>query len=276
MIRNSKEYEEIILKYLNNPGKYDHFSFNDSLYNSNLDVVFKTLFNEKNPSTPTECAAYLFGKACEVAILTKARPEFKRIWVSADEVTTNIILNLPTHLEDIVLEMLDGCENAVEEYLKNEGVDVKDVLLNVQYIAEKICNDDRIADEEFENHSNKDVAFPSEAYVFANNAVLKQLADDGYKILGVTDNPNSPVSSVLVNPEGVKMVVLECVTVAPKTAKFQGYLKDAVKRVAEKDDAKPFMLGIMLEAEEEDLKNKGIILKSGKTIVRRTDFIPIE
>lgn len=275
MKRESKDYEELIYDYLTNPGRYDHFSFHDELYLKNLDVVFNTLLDEANPSTPTECAAYLFGKSCEVAILTKCRPGFKRIYVAPEEVTTSINLNLPAHLEDIVIDMLDGCENAVEKFISEENPDVKQLLLDVQHIAEKICKDDYIADEEAASLSNNDVAFPTEAYVFANNAVLKELQGSGYKVLGVSENRTNAVSCILESPTGEKMFVLEQVTVSPRTAKFLPFYKEACKKAADKENAKAYMLGIMLESENEAEKNAGVITKGGKTIIRRTDFLPI-
>lgn len=272
-IRKSNEYEKMIYDLLLNPGRYDHFSFHDTLYSGNRDVVFSTLLNEENPASPAECAAYLYGKACEALILYKTRNNFKRIWISPEEVTNSIVLNLPTHFEEIVIEMMDGCENACEKFLSEKEQDVKTLLLNIQYIAEKICNDDKVYNETVEGYSNNDIVYPSEAYVFANNAILKQLIDMGYKVNGVSDNPNSPVSCVLESPEGEKMVVLENVTIYPKTAKFYGYLKDALKKVAEKEDAKPYLLGIMLEPEDDKQKELGIVVKNGKNLIKRTDFM---
>lgn len=268
-------FNEKILELLRNPGRYDHVSFFDESYRNNRDVVFPTMLNEENPSSPAECCSYLLGKAMEMRITQKVRPQFQRVWLAPEEVTSNIVLNLPKHLEDIVLEAMAGCEEAVEEFIAEKNPDVKELMMNCQYIAEHLVNEMSLYSVKFKDYSNNDIAFPSELYVFTNNVILKQLTEQGYKINGVTNNMNSPVSCVLTSPEGEKMIVLENITVAPKTAKFQGYLKDAASKVAEKENGKAYMLGIMLEPQDEGLVNTGIVLKNGQTAVKRTDFLPI-
>lgn len=272
----SNEYKELILSYLNNPGRYDHFSFHDGLYVKNRDLIFGTMLDEKNPSTPAECASYLYGKAAEAVILSKVRKEIKRIWLTVEEVTSKITFNLPKCLEDYLIEMLDGCENAIEEFISEENPDIKNILLDIQYIAERIITDEKYYDESFNGHSISEIAFPSELYIFANNVVLKELTKEGYKVNGISDNLNSPVSCILTSPEGEKMVVLEQVTVAPEVAKFPSYLKAACKKAAIKEDCDAYLLGVQIEPQEEDIKNSGIALKQGKQVVKRTNFIKVE
>ncbi len=268
-------YEEEIYYYLTNPGKISRVSFMDDTYQKNVDLIFNALFDEKYPTTSQEAVAYLCGKACEMNILKVLRPEFKRIWLSQRQVTEGIVFNLPFHIEDAVLEVMDGCESAVAKYISEKDPDVKNVLLDIQYIAEELVKKHRLFEVKVEGYKNSEIAFPSELYAYANNIGLKALIEnEGYKLLGATDNFNSAISCVLENSQGEKMAVLEQVTIAPRTAKFARYLIDDLVKYADKEKLKPYCLGIMLEPEDEEDRKNSIIVKGKKVALKMTSFIP--
>ncbi len=270
-----ENYEEEIYYYLTNPGKISRVSFMEDTYNKNVDLIFTALFDEKYPTTSQETVAYLCGKACEMNILKVLRPEFKRIWLSQRQVTEGIVFNLPLHIEDKVLEVMDGCESAVAKYISEKDPDVKNVLLDIQFIAEEIVKKHRLFDVKLEGYKNSEIAFPSELYAYANNIGLKALVDnEGYKVLGATDNFNSAISCVLESPKGEKMAVLEQVTISPRTAKFANYLIEDLVRYANKEKLTPYCLGVMLEPEDEEDRKNSIVVKGKKVSLKMTSFIP--
>ncbi len=269
-----KNYKDEIRFFLDNPGKYDHVSFTEETYKSNVEAMFPTIFDENNPADPSETAAYLCGKACEINILKVVRPEFKSVFLSRKEVITGITFNLPHHLEDIALEIMDSCEDAVSEFIADKNPDIKQVLLDIQFIAEHMVKIHKLYDIEPEGYKNSEIAFPSELYIYANNIALKALADKGYKILGTSDNFNAPVSVVLDKPDHERIAVLEQVTIAPKTAKFTQAKVIDLKAYAEKERINPYCLGIMVEPEDENDRSKGIVVKGKRAQIKLTDFIP--
>ncbi len=267
-------YKEEILFYLENPGKVSRVSFFDDTYKKNVDLIFSTIFDEEAPADSSEACAYLFGKACEMNILKVVRPDNRRIWLSKKEVLEGIVFDLPYHLEDAVLEAMDGCEDACAEFIKNNvDSDVKDLLLDIEYIAEAIIVKHRLFNVEVEGFNNSEVAFPQELYIYANNVGLKALEQQGYKVLGTSESFTSPVSVILENPQGEKMAVYEQVTISPKTAKFSNYKIEELKKYAIKEKITPYCLGIMVEAEDADSSKAGVVVKGKKATIKMTSFI---
>ena len=170
---------------------------------------------------------------------------------------------------------LDGCESAVAKYISEKDPDVKNVLLDIQFIAEEIVKKHRLFDVKLEGYKNSEIAFPSELYAYANNIGLKALVDnEGYKVLGATDNFNSAISCVLESPKGEKMAVLEQVTISPRTAKFANYLIEDLVRYANKEKLTPYCLCVMLEPEDEEDRKNSIVVKGKKVSLKMTSFIP--
>lgn len=276
MEKNELNYKDEILFYLNNPGKYDHVSFVEETYKGNVSAMFPAIFDENNPASPAETAAYLCGKACELNILKVCRPEFKSIFLSRKEIITGITFNLPTHLEDVVLEIMDGCDDAVNEFIEKSNPDIKQVLLDIQFIAEHIVKIHKLYDVELEGFRNSEIVFPSELYIYANNIALKALEKQGYKVLGTTDNFNAPVNVVLDKPNHERIAVLEMVTIAPKTAKFSEAKVIDLRAYAEKERINPCCLGIMVESEDPKEKEAKVVIKGHKAQIKLTDFIPAD
>ena len=267
-------YEEEISYYLENQFKYSHVSFTEDVYKENVEKLFGSIFDEQNPATPEEVCAYLCGKSCEINILKILRPEVRNVFVSSHEITSGITFNLPAHLENVVLEIMDACENSCQKYIEEKNPDVKSVLLEIQFIAEHMVKTHKIYDIEQPGYKNSEIAFPSEVYVYANNIGLKALQSKGFKILGTTDNFNSPVNAVLDKPDHERIAVFEQVTVYPKTAKFVKYKVDDLKQYAEKERINPYCLGIMVEPEDEKDREAGVIVKGKRAQIKMTEFIP--
>ena len=130
----------------------------------------------------------------------------------------------------------------------------------------------KIYDIQIEGYSNKEIAFPSEVYNFANSIALKELELSGYKILGYEPNFNSPLNMVLER-DGEKLLVLECVTVEPLRARFIPYLRNVLVDIARKDNSIPCCLGVMVSSKNEDARRKGVVTLKGENNVRRTEII---
>lgn len=269
-----KEFEEDFKFYLENPNKINRISFLETTFKKNIELLLPQLEDTEDFIEVYEVLAYLCGKAAEMAILEVCRPDFVRIWVSKNELKGNIVMNLPMHLSSLVIEMMSGCENAVEKFILNNKYDLNKLALDVSFISEMIVRKYKLYDMHVEGYSNKEIAFPSEIYNYANSIVLKELEMSGYKVLGYEPNFNSPVNMVL-EKDGIKYVVLENITVDPIKGKFLPYLRNACISVARKDNAEPCCLGVMISSKNEDAKSKGVVPLKGECRIRRTELFKI-
>ena len=217
--------------------------------------------------------SYLLGKTCEMIILHALRPEFGRVWIAPEEIEESIVFNLPEHLLLAVLDMVDGCENAFDKYMKEkENIDLKQEMLDIQYIAEMLCDKHKLYDIQVEGYNNKQIAFPSELYTYANNVLLQEFQKDGYKVEAYANNFNSPCSFIL-EKDNEKMFVLENITIQPKKGKFQEYLRKQLYELSFKEHGTPYVLGVMLQSNDTKAAALGVVPKSGSCSIRRTDFI---
>ncbi len=270
----SKTYEDEIYYYLTNRTKLNKVSFYEQTYRANVEHFVPFIAKSTDPHFTTETIAYLLGKSCEMAILNVLRPEYKRVWVNPDEITSHISTNLPSHLHDAVLEMMDGCENAVDKYLEeNSSADIKAIMLDIQFMAETIANKHKLFDIQVEGYTNKDLIFPFEAYTFVNNVVLKEFEEQGYKVEAYADNNVAPINVVL-SKDDKRYAILESITIEPKQARFEGYLRDQLIELSPKENADPYVMGVMICTDDPNLKGKDFIVKNGRYMLKRTDLIP--
>ncbi len=267
-----KEFEEEFYFYLTNKNKINKVSFFETTFNKNINLVMPEIGDTDDFVQVFEAASYLCAKTAEMAILEVVRPTFNRVWVSSLELKGELQTNLPEHLNSIVIEMMNGCETAVEKYLSSNSEDTKQLLLEISYITEMLVKKYKIYDMHVEGYLNSEIAFPSEVYNYANSIVLKELEMSGYKVLGYEPNFNSPVNMVLeYNNE--KLAILECVTVDPIKARFLPYLRNSLKELAKKDNAVACVLSVMVSSKNEDARSKGVLPLRGENSVRRTEII---
>ncbi len=266
-------YEKEILELLLNPAKINRLSRYEKTFEYNVaPFVREVMTNDKTYFIET--AAYLLGKAVEIAILEKIRPEITRVWLSYDEISEYIVTNLPDHLHELVLEMMDGCENAVEAFMLNETYDVAKLLMDVQFIGESLTKKYKLYDVLVPGFTNKEIATPQEIYSFASNFIMTHFGNLGYKCIDFNPNMNGVVSYVL-EKDGQTFYVLTNVQVDPKEAKFQRYKMHAIKKAAEENNAKPLLLGVQIKSKDERVSSANVAVNRGEYFIRTTEMIEI-
>ncbi len=269
-----KEYETEILYLLENPGKINRVSFFEQNYMQNVNNIYPFIEKNDDKEYLIEVCAYLLGKACETNIINVIRPDLKRIWISIDDVLEHIQMNLPIHLYDEVLEIMSGCENALESF-NLDNINIKDLLLKVQFIGEMIVNKYKIYNITVDGYTNSQIAIPSELYTFANNILIKELINEGYSVDAVSESHTAAVSMVL-SKGNIKMAVLESVVIEPDKPRFNESQKNKLRKYAEEKMCIPYILAIGLSSNKEDAKEKMVVPTNGQTVVKRSDFIRID
>lgn len=269
----NKLFEDDIYYYLTNKAKINRISFLEPAFKENVKSILPAI-EENEEEFKNEACAYIMGKAAEMAILEVCRPDFSRVWVTPEEIHGDIVMNLPEHLVSIVVTMMDGCENALETYLNENEDDIKELMIELSFVAEMLVKKYKIFDYQIEGFSNKDIAFPSEVYNFANSIVLKELELTGYKVVGYEPNFNSPVNIVLER-DGETYTVLESVTVDPIRARFVPYLRKITATVAKNTNSIPCCLGVMVSSKNDRAREMGVVTLADENNVRRTELIKL-
>lgn len=269
-----KDYEKEILFLLNNPWKINKVSFFEKSYFVNAKKFYEVAKEKNDNEFTVECTAYLLGKSCEITILERIRPELKRIWISLEDVSEHIVTNLPCHLHDEVLEVMSGCENAVEQVL-NSNTNVEELFMNIQFIGEYLTNKYKLYDVTVEGYSNKEIAIPSELYTFANNVLIKELVKEGY-VVDIVSESNMAAVSLVLSKGNIKMAVLESVVVDSKEPRFSESQKKKLLKYALEKMYIPYIVAVGLSSNNEDAKNKNVVPLNGPTVVKRSDFIRID
>lgn len=267
-------YDEEIYNLLINPYKINKVSYFDITFKNNSDYVFNYIMKNNVSEIEVEACSFLLGKACEMVILHALKPNVERVWLAPEQMEETFVTNLPEHLHVAVLDVMDGCEKALERYMMNHEFDLKKTMIDIQYIAEMITDKHKIYDVRVERFGNREICFPSELFTLVNNYVLKEFEKEGYKIEALTNNFNS-ACSVVLSKDNERMMVYEGITVSPNKARYQEYIRKELKLLAQKEGCKAYVVGIMVESADPKAKELSIIPYRGSMSVRRTQFIEI-
>lgn len=267
-------YKDEIYELLTHSYKINKVSYFDIAFKSNADYVFNYIMKNNISEIEVEACSFLLGKACEMIILHALKPQIERVWLAPEQMEETFVTNLPEHLHVAVLDMMDGCERAVEEYIKDHDFDLKKEMLDIQYIAEMLTDKYKLYDIRVGNFGNRQICFPSELFILVNNYVLKEFEKEGYKVEMLSNNFNAACSCILTK-DNEKMMVLEGITIAPKKARYQEYLRKELLRLAKQDDAVAYVVGIMVESADEAAREAGVIPYNGSLSVKRTKFIKV-
>lgn len=267
-------YTDEIYELLTNPYKINKVSFFDITFKNNMDYVFNYIMKNNVSDIEVEACSFLLGKSCEMVILHALKPGVERVWLAPEQMEETFVTNLPEHIHVALLDMMDGCEKALETYISKHDFDLKKTMLEIQYIAEMLTDKHKLYDVRVEGFGNREICFPSELFTLANNYVLKGLEKEGYKIEALTNNFNSACSLIL-NKDNERMFVYECITIAPNKAKYQEYIRRQLKQMAQKEGCNAYVVGIMVEPADPKALEQGVIPYQGSMSIRRTEFIKI-
>lgn len=264
-------YENEILNLLLNPAKINRFSNYDKTFEYNVPPFLAEIMKREDVGYVIETAAYLLGKTLEIVILEKLRPEIKRIWLSPSEVSEYIVTNLPNHLHEKVLEMMDACENAVSTFVEKDDYDTGKLLLDIQYIAETMCRKYKLYDFTVQGFTNAEIANPQEIYELVCPILGNYFKENGFNIEFIYPNMNEEISFVM-NRDKERLFILANYQVFPQNPKFQSYKCYALKEAADKNNAKPYIIGVQVESSNPKAKEAGVVTLNCKVVVKPTEL----
>ncbi len=209
-------------------------------------------------------SAYLFGKGLEIEILKNIRPEEKSIWLVPAEVDEGITFDLPKHLENDVIDLMDPFENAAEEMIKNNyNLNIHNFWMMCQIYGSIYAEQNKIWEHTVGGVSNDKVLTNNELYRFGIHAFRGEMEAQGYKFVEASPTCVEP-GNILFEKNGVKYLVCVSTTILPKEGFIAKWRLDRVKVKAGEMDAIPCGTHIGLISSNELLASEGIAIKEGE------------
>lgn len=257
-----------ILELLNNPEKIEK---NDKTAKFYSDVVphftsyyFNTVEDSKKLEWVVSAAAYLFGKACERVILSKIRPEIKRLWILIQEVNISATFNLPRHIEDSLMIYLDACETACEEYINNNlNFDIKELFTNIQEIGEMIAKKYELYNITTCGLSNDIVMTSDEIHIFGTEAIKRHFESQGFEILHVYAS-QIELYHIDAKKDGKEYFINVGTAMMPETGNLPAWIANTLLRQAKSKGAIPCFVGVGLQSRNELYASMKLAVKEGE------------
>jgi len=259
--------KEEFLEVLNHPENIKLNRQQVQLYENNLqsfEAFYQKLEPAKRFEWAVEASSYLFGKALEIGIIGKIRPQDKAIWLVPSEVEEGITFDLPKHLEDVVIDLMDPFESAVDELFQNNfNINIHNFWIICQAYGFKYADQNKLWEKTVGGVTNDKVLTNNELYQFGIHAYKQEMEKHGFTFEKASPNLVEP-GNVLLSKDGKKYLVCLSVTILPR----EGYLADW--RIAKlKEDAKnlgaiPCGAHMGLIPSDELLASEGIAVKEGE------------
>lgn len=229
-----------------------------------FDEAYKRTDLTKRLEFAVSASAYLFGKGLEIEILKNIRPEEKSIWIVPAEVEEGITFDLPKHLEDDVIDLMDPFESACEEIIKNNyNLNIHNFWMLCQIYGSIYAEENKVWEHTVGGVSNDKVLTNNELYRFGLQAFKNEIETHGFKFIQASPNCVEP-SNVLLEKNGVKYLVCLSTTILPKEGYIAKWRLEKVKVDAGRQDAIPCGTHIGLIPSNELLASEGIAIKEGE------------
>lgn len=229
-------------------------------------------FEDQYQRTPADqrlqCAistsSYLFGKGLEIEILKHIRPEEKSIWMVPAEVNEGITFDLPKHLEDLVIDLMDPFESAVEDIIKNNyNLNIHNFWILCQVYGSIYADEFKLWEHTVGGVTNDKVLTNNELYRFSLQAFKNEMEKLGFTFVQASPNLVEP-ANVLLEKNGTKYLVCLSTTILPKEGYIAEWRLNKIKLDAAKMDAIPCGTHIGLISSNELLSSQGIAIKEGE------------
>ncbi len=256
------DYTSEILDYLNNQSKINKMSKFGQAFETNTRNFFDKVIKGDNDFL-VECCAYLFGKALEIVISNKIYNN-KKVPMLFGEIGGGIQINLPIHLQENIISLMDSCEKAVEKYMANgNNFDYGVMMTNIQYIAEQICNKHKIYDYMVGNYANANLLTPQMLYAFISNKIMPLLREQGFLLAQFVPNYFDPVNYVLKKGDDLYFVNVS-IELHPRQPRFLGFKKEALAKAAAEHNGIPSILAVSVRPTDEVAQMFGVADKNTK------------
>lgn len=259
--------KEEFIDALNHPEKLELTKTQYDIYLNNIQGFMKYYNSvpvEKKLQWVASCASYLFGKTCEIAILTEIRPEDKQVWLVPEEVEEGITFDLPKHLENEVIDLMDPYEAAVEEYIQNNlNLELSHLFTFSEAYGFKYALENKLSSKIVGGIENTKVLSNNELYRFGMNAFKSEIEKHGFTVKSMSPNLID-VANALLEKDGNKYLVATSVTILPREGYIADWRANKLKIEAERINAIPCATLIGLIPSNELLASEGIAVKEGE------------
>ena len=260
--------KEEFLDLLCHPSKVKGMTKEQSNVYNKIIPAFNEFFMKQNIDNRMEwgieAASYLFGKAMEIGILGKIRPDEKSVWIVPYEVEEGITFDLPKHLEDKVIDYMDPYESAVEEYVKsNFDIDFKKLWIFSEHLGVMYAIKDKIYDFTVGGLENAKVLTNNELYRFGMNAFKAEISKYGFNVKSISGNLVDFANAIL-EKDGKNYLVATSVTVLPKEGYIANWRLDKLLKEAGRLKVIPAVTSIGLLPLNELYASMGLAIKEGQ------------
>jgi len=262
------ELKEEFLDLLCNPSKTRGVSKEQfEIYNRVIPTFleyFKHVDEDKRMVWAIEASSYLFGKAMEITVLGNIRPEEKAVWIVPQEVEEGITFDLPKHIEDRVIDLMDPFESAVEEYVKtNYDVDFTKLWVFSEHLGVIYALQNKLSDVVVGGITNDKVLTNNELYRFGMNAFSQEIQKYGFSVKSISGNLVDFANAIL-EKDGKNYLVAASVTILPKEGYIADWRINKLKEEAKRLSVIPATTHIGLIPSDELYASMGIAIKEGQ------------
>jgi hypothetical protein len=259
--------KEEFLEVLNHPEVLKLTKAQVQLYERNVasfELFYKNVQPEKRFEWAVSASSYLFGKALEINILSNIRPEDKSVWLVPNEVEEGITFDLPKHLEDDVIDVMDPFESACEELFRNNlNFNFHNFWIMCEAFVLVYAQTNKMWEHTVGGVENAKVLTKNELYQFGIQAFKQEMEKHGFKLEKATSNLIEPVNALL-SKDGVNYFVSLAVSILPREGYIADWRLNKLKDEANKAKAVPVVTYIGLLPEDELLASEGIAIKEGQ------------
>ena len=223
-----------------------------------------------------EASAYALGKGMERAILSQIRePNQVRYWVVPLEIREGIKFNLPEHLETLIFDYMDACENAVEDYIsENLNVDIKTLFTQIQNIGDLLAKEDKLHEITTAGLPNQKVCTRDEIHNFCIYGAEKALEQLGYKVVQKYLGSANPVN-LIVQKDNETVQVCVMSAILPKVGQVEGYRLHQLEQVARDRRNKVALMGVSILPVDELYASMGLIITEGQYQFKVSPLTPL-
>lgn len=260
------DIKEQILDLLNHPEKLegiDGVNKDNHKISEILTDTYRHISSEQKIQFLQESGAYALGKAMERQILSEIRPGQVKVWLVLLEIHEGVKFNLPAHLEDLIYDYMDACENAVEEYAQG-NLDFNELIIynRLQNIGTYLAKTHELSKNTVGGLTNDKVMTRDELHNFCMQGATKALEQRGYKIENVYYGSANPVSCIATK-DGVTYNIAVVTAILPKTGELSGWRLLEFEKIKNDDTHKKAMLGVSIIPTNDLYASMGIAVKEG-------------
>lgn len=263
-----KTIQERISEILNQTVEFENLNTENPQTAQVADILFRIYRQgpvQERLEFAREASAYALGKAMERTILSQIRqPNQVHYWLVPLEIREGIKFNLPQHLEELIFDYMDACENAVDDYItENLNVDIRSLFVQLQNIGAALALEDKLHENTTAGLPNEKVCTRDEIHNFCIYGAEKALEQLGYKIVKKILGSANPINLV-AEKDGETAHVCVMSAVLPKTGTVEGFRLHQLYSIPQNRTNKVYLIGVSILPVDELYASMGLIITEGQ------------